>query len=369
MDNTTFVLAATGLVTGVSVAFALVLLVAERYVTNYGRCTIDINRGAKKLDVQVGKPLLATLMQEGIFIPSACGGRGTCAYCKVRILDGGGPIGPAEMALLTEQERAQNVRICCQVEVRNDLAIRIPGQLLRVKLFTGVVERIHNLTHDIKGLRIRLVEPQAIEFAPGQYIQLEVPAYGQNPEPVYRPFSIASPPSDGSHVELMIRLVPGGMGTTWVFTVLKEGDPVRLNGPYGHFRLTDTDREMIWIAGGSGMAPFWSILRHLREKGVQRKCTYFFGAVKPRDLFLLDELRQLEKDLPSFRFVPALSGDDTGSWTGEKGLITQVVDRHLADGSDKEGYLCGSSGMIDAAVKVLKAKGIPGDRIFYDKFT
>jgi len=370
MTGWAFILASTGLVAATSLALAVLLLVAERYLASYGKCTIVINKGAKKLEVEGGKTLLATLMGEGIFIPSACGGRGTCSYCKVKVTEGAPPLAPTELPLLTPDEQRARVRISCQVKVRNALAIEIPEALFRVRAYKGVVERIRDLTHDIKELRIRLAEPPEIEFTPGQYVQLEAPAYGDNPEPVYRAYSISSPPSDKGHIELIIRRVPGGICTTWVFTMLRQGDTVSLNGPYGEFRLSETDREMVWIAGGSGMAPFWSIVRHMRERGIARKVTFFFGAVAPRDLFLVEELRQFEKEMPGFRFVPALSGNpDADSWTGERGLITQVVDRHVAAGTDAEGYLCGSSGMIDAAVKVLKAKGIPEDRIFYDKFT
>jgi len=364
------VLLAGALVGGICAALAALLVVAERFLANYGTCLIDINQGVRRLEVKGGRPLLASLMDEGVFIPSACGGRGTCAYCKVDITEGGGSIVPTEVTLLTEEEQAANVRISCQVKVRNDLAIEIPEELFLVKDYTGAVERIRDLTHDVKELRIRLVEPETIEFTPGQYIQLEAPPYGDNPEPVYRAYSVASPPSERNHIELIIRLSPGGICTTWVFTILREGDQVHFNGPYGQFRLADTESEMVWVAGGSGMAPFWSIIRHMREHNIRRKCTYFFGAVQKRDLFLVDELRQLEKEMPNFRFVPALSGDpkDDG-WAGERGLITEVVDRRLFDGSDKEGYLCGSGGMIDAAVKVLTAKGMPEERIYYDKFT
>jgi Na+-transporting NADH:ubiquinone oxidoreductase subunit F len=369
MTGAQFVLASTALVAGTGVVLAIVLVVAERYLASYGPCVIDVNKGAKRLEIEGGKTLLAALMGQSIFIPSACGGRGTCSYCKLKVLSGAPPIAPTELTLLTPEEQKASVRISCQVKVRNDLAIEIPEQLFLVKQFKGVVERIRNLTHDIKELRIRLVEPAAIEFTPGQYVQLEAPAYGDNPEPVYRAYSISSPPSDKGRIELIIRLVPNGICTTWVFTQLKQGDTVRLNGPYGEFRLTPGDAPMVWVAGGSGMAPFWSMARHLREHGVRRPCTYFFGAVKQRDLFLLDEFRELEKAMPDLRFVPALSAAEDDGWAGERGIITQVVDRHVAPGTDAEGYLCGSSGMIDAAVRVLKAKGIPESRIFYDRFT
>ena len=355
-----------------SLAVAIVgiaLAVAEGPGGGPGDYAIELNRGARRLRVRGGRSLLASLAREGILVPSACGGRGACGYCKVQVTEGGGPLTPSELALLTEAERAAGVRLSCQVRVRSRLAVEVPQHLFSVQQFVGVVERLRALTPDIKELRIRLLRPEAIAFVPGQYVQLAVPAYGSHSRPVYRAYSISSPPSDKGHVELIIRLVPGGICTTWVFTLLKEGDTVRLNGPYGEFRLAEGDREMVWIAGGSGMAPFWSMARHMREHGIQRRCTCFFGAVKERDLFFLGEFRELERAMPNLRFVPALSGAEGDGWAGEKGLITDVVARHIGDGSDKEGYLCGSSGMIDAAAKVLKAKGIPENRIFYDKFT
>ncbi len=366
------ILIATALVGALSASLAGLLVVAERYLADYGTCAIDINAGAKRIEVAGGDTLLSSLMGQGIFIPSACGGRGTCAYCKCRVLEGGGPVAPTELPLLSETELKSNVRISCQLKVRNNLAIEIPEELFLVKQFRGAVERIRDLTHDIKELRIRLLEPENIEFAAGQYVQLETPAYGDNPEPVYRAYSISSPPGESRQIELIIRLVPGGICTTWVFTVLKEGDEVSFNGPYGDFRLTDGDGDMIWIAGGSGMAPFWGMLRHMKEKGVQRQCTYFFGAVGKRDMFFLEELRRLEQELPWFHYVPALSGaEDRDGWEGERGLITEVVGRHLRQRGvqDKEAYLCGSGGMIDAACKVLEGLGIPSERIYFDKFT
>lgn len=362
---------ATILVGALSGILASLLLIAERYLANYGACTIDINRGAKRLEVKGGQTLLSSLMGQGVFIPSACGGRGTCAYCKCTVLAGGGPVALTEVPLLTAEELDANVRVSCQVKVRNDVAIEIPEELFLVRQFRGVLERVRDLTHDIKELRIRLVEPETIEFTPGQYVQLETPPYGDNPEPVYRAYSISSPPSDDRHVELIIRLVLGGICTTWVFTMLAEGDEVSFNGPYGEFRLTETGSEMIWIAGGSGMAPFWGMIRHMKEQGIRRECTYFFGAVQGRDVFLTDELRQLEREIPWFHYVPALSGEVEGDWAGETGLITDVVERHLSreGAGGKEAYLCGSAGMIDAACKVLEKMGIPADRIFFDKFT
>ena len=354
---------------GVSTALAALLLICERYLTKSGPCRIDLNSGKRQLDVSGGVSLLSTLNENNVFVPSACGGRGTCAYCKVKVLEGGGPIGPTELPLLTEQEVLDNVRISCQCRVRNDLKIEISEDLLLARRFSGVVEHLKDLTADIKELRIKLSEPGSLEFVPGQYIQLETPAYKGSPNPVSRAYSISSIPSDRAAIELVIRLVPGGICTTWVFEHLQEGDPVSFTGPFGDFRLSDSDRAMVWVAGGSGMAPFWSMIRHMKERGMDRRCRYFFGAVKQEDLLYLDQLRRMEEELPWFTFVPALSRPAPDEdWAGESGLITEVVDKHVESSDQFEGYLCGSPGLIDAAIEVLKSKGVDEDSIFYDKF-
>jgi Na+-transporting NADH:ubiquinone oxidoreductase subunit F len=363
------ILVATGLVVAVSLVLAILLLVAERRLVNYGTCKIDINDGDKVLELEGGQTLLSSLLSKKIFIPSACGGKGTCAYCKVKILEGGGPLAPTEEPLLTPAEINDQMRISCQCKVRGDMKIRIPEELLSVKEYRGTVASLRDLTHDIKELRIHLEDPEEIDFISGQYIQLRAPAYGDNPEPVYRAYSLSSPPSDKQNIELIIRKVPDGICTTYVFEQLKEGDEVYFNGPYGEFRLSEQHREMVWIAGGSGMAPFWSLLRHMAEQSIERTTTYFFGALSQRDLFYVEELRAFEEKHDWFSFVPALSKPDTDSeWGGETGLITDVVDRHIGDGREKEGYLCGSPGMIDASIKVLEAHDLATERIYYDKF-
>jgi Na+-transporting NADH:ubiquinone oxidoreductase subunit F len=364
------VLMATLVACGLMTVLAVLLIVAERYLVNYGECEIDINDGGKDVTVTGGDNLLMSLRNGGVYLASACGGRGTCAYCKCKILEGGGPVGPTEAPLLSEEEIADDVRISCQVKVREDMKIAVPEELLLVKEFRAKVERIRDLTHDIKELRLELIEPETIEFTPGHYVQLEAPPYGDNKQTVFRAYSISSPPSDNRHIELIVRLVPGGICTTYVFEHLSEGDEVSFTGPYGEFRMSDTDAEMIWIAGGSGMAPFWSMVRHMKENNIQRKCRYFFGAVNKRDLFFLDELGALSEEMPNFRFIPALSGSGEGveGWEGDTGLITEVVGSHVEDGENKEGYLCGSPGMCDAAVKVLYEKGVTEDKVYFDKF-
>lgn len=363
------ILIATGFITITGLILALLLVLAERRILNYGECEISINNGEKELTVQGGATLLASLAENDIFIPSACGGRGSCAYCKLRVLAGGGVISPVEEPYLSNEERKNGVRLSCQVKVRNDLQIEIPKELFSVRRFSGIIEYKKPLTYDIIELRIRLKQPKSIDFVAGQYIQLESAEY-KGRESVMRAYSIASVPANNRSIDLNIRLVPDGICTTWVFEFLKEGQAVHFSGPYGEFRLSDTDAPIICIAGGSGMAPIWSIIRDMKDRKIERETTYFFGARSQADLFYLEELRQLEKVLPWFTFIPALSAEPENSdWKGERGLITDVVSRHFPDCSRHEAYLCGSPGMIDACVAVLTKAGMPEDKILYDKFT
>ena len=331
---------------------------------------IRVNAGAWVFDARAGETLFEALRAQGIAVPSVCGGRGLCGLCRVKVAEGGGVVQPAELNRLTDEERAGGLRLSCQVRVDGDIAVEAPPELLRATPSAGVVERIRDLTHDMKDVRIRLTDPSAMDFKAGQYVEIDVPAVARGDAPVYRAYSIASPPEDAGAIELIIRLVPGGICTTWVFTMLKEGDPVKFNGPYGQFGLTDTDRPMVWVAGGSGMAPFRGMVRHMKNAGIRRPVTFFFGALAKRDLCLVDEFRALEKEMPGLTFIPALSQPaPEDQWDGEAGLITQVVERHVTDAKDVEFYLCGSAGMIDASIKVIKGKNVGDDRIFYDKFT
>jgi Na+-transporting NADH:ubiquinone oxidoreductase subunit F len=362
-------LTAVGVLCCICGVLALFLVIADRIVNNYGTCKVDINEGSRELEVRGGDSLLSLLGEEKIFIPSACGGRGSCGLCKLKIKRGGGPVLPPEEPHLAPEERESRVRLSCQVKVREDMAIEIPDELFAIKEYRGKVTAIRDLTHDIKSLRIELLDPATVDFKAGQYMQLVAPAHGKSAEPVYRAYSISSDPADDRHVEFIIRLVPEGICTTWVFTLLREGDEVKLNGPYGEFYLRDTEAEMICIAGGSGMAPIRSILFDMKRKDIRRKCRYFFGARAVRDLFYLDELRALEQAMGDFRFIPALSEPaPEDKWDGETGLITDVVDRHYDECASLEAYLCGSPGMINACVKVLMDHGLPEEKIYYDKF-
>jgi Na+-transporting NADH:ubiquinone oxidoreductase subunit F len=361
-------LTAIGIACGVTTLLAVLMVVADAFINDYGEVTLHIN-GDKEIKVEGGSSLLTTLKEQEIFIPSACGGRGSCGLCKLKVTDGAGEILPTETPWLTDDEQKENMRLCCQVKVRSDMHIQIPEEMLSVRQFSATVSSIRDLTYDIKEVSFALNEPSSVDFKAGQFMQLEVPPYELTDEPVYRAYSIASRPSDHNNVELEVRYVPNGICTTYVHKHLKEGDTVTINGPYGEFHRSDTDRDMICIAGGSGMAPVKSILLDMDESNITRNVQYFFGARALRDLFLVEEMRELEKKLPNFTFIPALSEPaDEDEWKGDTGLITEVVARHVTEASDKEAYLCGSPFMIDACIKTLTSLGMPEENIFYDKF-
>ena len=346
----------------------MILVVSEKLFADYGQCKININN-EKDITVTGGKNLLSSLGGEKIFIPSACGGRGTCGLCKLKVLEGAGALLPTEEPFLDKNERESNVRLSCQVKVRNDLKILIPEELFAVKEYTCKCTDITDLTHDIKQFTFKMIEPDKIDFIPGQYVQFLTPAYAKNREEIYRAYSISSDPADKSKIELIIRLVPGGICTTYCFEYLKVGDEVKLNGPYGQFQLRDTDAAIIFIAGGSGMAPIKCMLHHMKNTGNKRKATYYFGANNIKELFLSDLMRQFESDLPNFKFAPVVRAfEPNENWDGEKGLVTEAVMKNEKDASQCESYLCGSPGMIDASIKVLKSLGMSEDKIFYDKF-
>jgi Na+-transporting NADH:ubiquinone oxidoreductase subunit F len=362
------VLITTLIVSFIAAVLAAVLAVSEHYLTDYGPCTVLIN-DKKQLTVQGGQSLLSVLVGEKIFIPSACGGRGTCGLCKLKVLEGAGTLLPTEEPYLNNEERASSVRLSCQVKVRNNLKIQVPEELFNIREFTCKCVEIADLTQDIKQFRFELVEPDVIDYVPGQYVQLLTPVYEKSSEEVYRAYSISSDPADKHNIELIIRLVPGGICTTYCFEYLKIGDEVKLNGPYGRFHLTDNDSPIIFIAGGSGMAPIKCMLHYMKNTNCKRRAVFFFGANKAKELFELDLMKQFENDLVDFRFIPAVTAPDPDEkWQGQTGLITEVVRRNVKNAADHEAYLCGSPGMVDAAVKVLVELGLAEDKIFYDKF-
>jgi len=317
----------------------------------------------------MGQSLLAALKAQAIFVPSACGGHGVCGLCRVKVLTGAGPCTSREEALLSEADRLAGMRLACQVLVERDLRLTIPNDFFNAREYKAEVVALRNLTPDIRELTLQLRSPPAMDFKAGQYIQLRIPPYEQSRRTIYRAYSIASPPSARGRLELEVRQVLNGVGTTYLFKHLPLNTYVVFNGPYGEFYLRESNRSIILIAGGAGMAPMKAMLGDMQARKIRRNVRYFFGARARRDLFMMDEMQALEQSLPDFRFIPALSKPlPEDQWTGETGLITEVLDRHLENMYAGEVYLCGSPAMIQACVKILQEKGVAFDRMFYDTF-
>ena len=331
--------------------------------------TILINGGQRRLTADGSLSLFQTLRQAKVMLPSACGGRGRCGLCKVRLNHGPDSFTELEAKKLTPEQRAAGWRLACQVQADRELDVELPPELVLARDVQTRVFSLEPLTHDIRRLRLEVAAGEPAPFRPGQYMQFNVPRLGRDGQPVTRTYSLASPRTDPRHMEFFIRFVPNGISTSWIFQELKVGDEIRLCGPFGDFHIRDGARPMLFIAGGSGLSPFASILDDLRRRRDPRPIRLFFGALTRADLYFLPELREYEQTLPDFRFTPALSAPEPGdAWDGETGLITDVVARHFPDLSGYQGYLCGSPGMIDACLAVLAANGLPADQVFYDKF-
>ena len=352
---------------GVLVGLSVLLIVAERLLINYGVCQIDINAGERGAEVDGGQTLLSALMGEEIFIPSACGGRGSCGYCKITILEGGGPVLSTETPYVSRKEIRSGVRLACQVKVREDLKVRIPEDLLNVRLYSATAESVVTLTHDIKQILLRLEEPAEISHRPGQYVQVQAPS----PEgPVFRAYSISSPEYEPNVVELIVRLVPGGIGSTYLHN-LREGDPVTFTGPYGEFELSeDPEVPVVCVGGGCGMAPMKNIIYSIYDRWLDRECWLFFGCRTSQDVFFLEQFDRLAAKHPNFHVIYALSDqpDSDEHWDGETGFIHLSVDKYLDSASRRQGFLCGPPPMIEAVTRVLEGKGLRSEDIFYDKF-
>ena len=358
----------------VSVLMAVMISVIDAIVNNYGEVVVDVN-GKKQMTVKGGSKLLGTLADQGIFLPSACGGRGSCGACKCQVESDVGPYLPTETPYMTDKEMKENVRLACQVKVKADIKVKIPEELFNIKKLQCVVEKITNVTYDIREVLLKMPEGTDLTYLSGNYGQFEVPKYGDLKEPTARGYSFASNPQNKSHLEFLIRLVPGGAVTTYVHNFLKVGEKINIIAPIGEFYVRDTEAAMICVAGGSGMAPFKSIFNDMIAKGTmgKRPIWYFFGARTTKDMYYLDWLWSLDKEYENFHFVPALSEPQPGEkWDGATGLITNVLDSYLVDkipdSVPKEGYLCGSPGMLDACMVVMRKNKMTEDKIFFDKF-
>ncbi len=357
------------ILSAISTILALVMVLAQRWLSNYGTCKIDIN-GKRDVSVIGGSSLLSSLSEKQIFLPSACGGRGSCAACKCKVLSGGGPVLPTERPLLSKEELAAgNIRLACQVKVKSDISIEIPSSIFNIRRYHATIAEIIDYTYDIKGITFKFDDGEKIDFLAGQYVQLETEPYPEMKQRVVRAYSISSKPEINDALQLIIRYVPDGICTTWVHKYLKVGDKVSLTGPYGDFYLRETDADIIFVAGGSGKAPIKSILEHLQIVGTTRKMTYFFGARTVRDLYLTDEFKALEDVFPDFKYEPVLSQPDPNdNWSGKTGFVMPYFKETIRDPKNTEAYLCGSPGMINAVTKALMDNGLAKEKIYYDSF-
>ena len=357
------------IISGLAAVLALLIEIAKRYLLNYGEVKITMNQ-EKELTVNGGSPLLFSLMEEGIYLPSACGGRGTCSLCKVRVLEGGGPVLPTETPYLSPEEMENHTRLACQVKLREDVSIQVPEELFLIKEFKVRVAEITPKSSNINLILFTILSPEdGITFKPGQYVQLQMPKEKSGGEPEYRAYSICSACAYHNELELLITYVPEGVVSGYVHKELEVGDELTLVGPFGEFYYKDNETDILLIATGSGLAPIRSILQHIEMQGIERKTTLFFGARTKDDLIYHDELVETAGRMSNFTYYPVLSrATEEDAWEGETGRVTNLIQKYIPEGAEIEVYICGNPAMVDSAEQELVKKGVPKDKIYYDKF-
>ncbi|KAA6336847.1 Na+-transporting NADH:ubiquinone oxidoreductase subunit F [termite gut metagenome] len=411
---TSLILSSIGVFLGVILLLVIILLVAKNYLSPSGKVKITIN-GEKDVEVETGSNLLSTLAVNKIFLPSACGGSGSCAQCRCQVESGAGEILPTEKVHFSRKEQQANWRLGCQVKVKQDLAIKVPESILGIKKWECEVVSNHNVATYIKEFVVRLPKGEHLNFISGGYIQIDIPKYDikysgydieerfrsdwdklkmwdltcKNTEETIRAYSMANYPAEGDIVMLNVRIatppfdrqhggfmkVPPGISSSYIFS-LKPGDKVMVSGPYGEFHpLLDTGREMLYIGGGAGMAPLRSHILHLLKtlKITDRKISYWYGARSKNEIFYEEDFRALEKTFPNFSFHIALSDPlPEDKWTGPVGFIHNVIfnnylKNHEAP-EDVEYYMCGPGPMAQAAEKMLYDLGVPRNMLMFDDF-
>jgi len=396
----------------VTIALVVMLLVAKAKLAPSGPVTISIN-GEKELAANGGSSLLSTLSEAKLFLPSACGGGGTCGMCKCQVHAGGGSILPTEVGFFTRKQILDDWRLGCQVKVRENMTIEIPKEVFGIKKWECEVVSNKNVATFIKEFVVKLPEGEVLDFTSGGYIQIDVPKIDvdfrtmevepkyredwgklkildlkmKNPEPLFRAYSMANHPAEGNIVKLNIRIatppwdraknqfmnVNPGICSSYIFS-RKPGDKVLVSGPYGEFHIKNTKREMMFIGGGAGMAPLRSmIFDQFLTQHTDRKASYWYGARSLREVFYEDELRDIEKMNPNFIFNLALSEPmKEDNWTGYTGFIHQIaLDNYLnkhPEPEDIEYYLCGPPMMNTAVLKMLDNLGVPPENIALDDF-
>ena len=331
-------------------------------------CVVDLNQGRLKLDCRRGMTLFAALRMHKLYLPTGCGARGQCGQCHVRLLSGeANPPTENELKLIPEPELKAGKRLGCQLRLSGDIAVEAPEHLFHAREYKATIHSITPLTYDIRRFSFALEPGETVPHRAGQFLNLSVKIPEAKAQ-VIRCFSFATPSSVVDSVDAIIRMNPKGVMTPYLFNTAKEGDAITLYAPFGEFTLRPGTAPCIWIAGGSGLSPFLGMLQDMFDSGAERPVHLFFGAVKPKDLYYVDMFHQMAMRYKWFRFTPALSGDERCPECVDYGLITDVVSRHVKDASGAEGYLCGSPGMIGACIKVLTERGMPADKIFFDRF-
>lgn len=413
MSNLT-ILAAVVIFLILTLLLVAILLLAKAKLTPSGELKIRIN-GEREVITSAGSTLLSSLAANKIFLPSACGGGGSCGMCRCQVEEGGGEILPTEVGFFTRKQIKDHYRLACQVKVKNDLEIKIPQSILGIKKWECEVVSNNNVASFIKEFVVRLPEGETLNFQPGSYIQIDVPKYDikfadmdiddkyrdewdkfkmwglvcKNDEETYRAYSMANHPAEGNIIMLNIRIatppfdrntgtwaagIKPGICSSYIFS-RKPGDKVTVSGPYGEFHILNTKREMLYIGGGAGMAPLRSHLLHLFKtlKTTDRKISYWYGARSRREIFYEEDFRAIERDFPNFSFHIALSDPQPeDNWTGYTGFIHQVIyDHYLKDHNapeDIEYYMCGPGPMANAVKKMLWDLGVPREMLMYDDF-
>lgn len=326
-----------------------------------------------EIEVEEDETILNAAFRQGVMLMHGCK-EGQCSSCKSYLLEGELDMERYSTFALADYEREEGYVLLCRAHAYGDMVVELINydeDMLRSGIFIQdvdtVVDTIEALTHDMWRLVLELVEPSELAFTAGQYVDITIPGSSRT-----RSFSMAnSPISDDHHLELLIKHYPGGRFSGLLEGSLRVGDTLHVKGPYGTSTLrTGSSQDLLLIGGGAGMAPLLAIVRSLADAGSSRKISYYYGARTKADLFMMEELASLEERLPGFRFIPALSEEAAGqAWMGERGLVTEVVERHEADLTAVDAYLCGPPPMVDAAVPLLVARGVQASHIYTDKFT
>ena len=416
-----FILASIGVFLVTILVLVVILLVAKNFLVASGNVKLTIN-GDKDMEVESGSTLLNTLAVNGVFLPSACGGKGSCGQCKCQVVEGGGEILPSEVSHFSRKQQKDHWRLGCQVKVKGDMAIKVPESVMGVKEYECTVISNKNVATFIKEFKVQLPKGAHMDFIPGSYAQIKIPKFEmdynkdidkdligaeylpawekfglfglkcKNEEETIRAYSMANYPAEGDVFMLTVRIatppfkpdrsgfmdVNPGIASSYIFT-LKPGDKVTMSGPYGDFHpIFDSKREMMWIGGGAGMAPLRAQIMHMTKtlKTTDRKMSYFYGARALNEVFYLEDFLEIEKEFPNFTFHLALDRPDPAADAGgvkyTAGFVHQVIyDTYLKDHEapeDIEYYMCGPGPMSKAVENMLDNLGVPREMLHFDDF-